>query len=225
MANHSTDGNPVYFAFHGGETRWGTHVCCLYENDDQRDDLVLSFFAEGARTGDDLAYAAAGDTWLDLPERFKETVGYDYELYRLKARELCCFDGALPSWLIPEPCGQGELFASGGGLRTAADMGWLLEERPSASSCCQAELLLDSCVAERRWIALCLFDVRRFSSSELMLALKTHPYIYRGGLVGNQFYQGRSVVKGAFGQTRHGEPDGRHENPGSHDQRGGMGIA
>lgn len=195
----------VRFGLRGGLVSWGSHICCLYESAAQRDEILLGFFAEGARNGDLLAYAAADSTWRDLPSLLAESEPKPAHLLRRDPRELSCVDGFPPPWIAPRSekgPSQGDLIEEGRHVRSAVDMSWLAESGVGAGTLAAAEIELDCSVRERPWIALCFYDVGLFSNSNVVLILKTHPFVVgRGGLMPNSFYEGMLQLHGRFGKA------------------------
>jgi len=78
-------------------------------------------------------------------------------------------------------------------------MGWTVEEALGAGALAEAEVELDQAVRERPWIALCMYDLELFSNSNIVLALRFHPFVVgRQGLMPNAFYERLSRLKGDF---------------------------
>jgi len=78
-------------------------------------------------------------------------------------------------------------------------MSWAVEEAIGAGALAEAEVELDQAVRERPWIALCMYDLELFSNSNIVLALRFHPFVVgREGLMPNAFYERLSRLKGDF---------------------------
>lgn len=190
------------FGVHGGLLKWGSHVCCLYSGAAQRDEILLGFFSEGSRSGDLLAYGSAEGQLRDLPSRLAASAPGPIHLLRRDPRELCCAGGRIPPWIArdrPEGPSQGFLLEEGRRVRSAVDMSWAVEEAIGAGALAEAEVELDQAVRERPWIALCMYDLELFSNSNIVLALRFHPFVVgRQGLMPNAFYERLSRLKGDF---------------------------
>jgi hypothetical protein len=67
-------------------------------------------------------------------------------------------------------------------------MVWALDAIPGVEDLMAYESRLNYFIPGRPWISICLDNVTRFSGSEIMDVLRTHPYTFSGGVIAENPY-------------------------------------
>jgi excisionase family DNA binding protein len=159
----------------------GTHLCGLYGNDSGRTRLAVDFLADGLHPGTVcyLSASAEGRTQiLGQLERARGSLDSELEGGRLVIARYCS--------TAREQCEYWEtnfISALGGGadsLRLVGDMTSCLDAGMSLDEVVEYEAEYDRMIARHfPLVTLCLYDVRRFESLELVRALKAHTDAFR----------------------------------------------
>ncbi|NMO92081.1 MEDS domain-containing protein [Actinomycetospora sp. TBRC 11914] len=183
----------------GVRLRPGDHICAFYRGPEQRDALLVPYLREGLRAGDMCLCVtddpAAETAVIDL---LAESVS-DPELARGCLRSTDsestyladgCFviDRMLAFW---ETEVGGAVTRDGfASVRSVGEMTWALSGRPGVEGLLSYESRLNDFLPRYPLVALCLYDLERFSDGELVVEiLQTHPAVLIGGqLVENPWY-------------------------------------
>lgn len=179
---------------------WGAHICGLYDTEDERDSIVLSFLGQGARDGDLQLYCPSERTRNDFVHRFTERFPElsaklkdpDYfQLYH--ARQLYYPDG------IFNPLSMARNLTNffkvsqlrrARNIRACAEMVWALDTFVERDELMVYESWLNYFIPGKPWVSVCMYNVNKFSGSIIMNVLQTHPYsINKGVVMENPFYQ------------------------------------
>jgi hypothetical protein len=176
----------------------GTHMCYIYNDNEERREAINKFIASGLLEGEEVHYfyhGAKGETLeaarrrVGVPALAEGAKG----VFKLApALDAYCPDGTF----IPERM-LGRLrdtylssiengFA---GARVTGEMGWALEGLPGAERLIEYEALVNTVVAEYPCTALCQYDARRFDGATLFHVLSVHPaMVVQGQVVRNPYY-------------------------------------
>jgi excisionase family DNA binding protein len=179
---HRSDSPDRTQAVIGGiPVRHGTHLCAAYGNDAGRSRLAAAFLADGLRPGN-VCYLLAS------PEPLSQILGeletgrgslqpdidsgqLVIRAYHRSAREQC------NHW---ERTLGAATRAGVVSLRVAGDMAACLDVGMSLEEVAEYESRYDRTIAARfPVVTLCMYDVRRFESLEVVQALKSHTDMYR----------------------------------------------
>lgn len=199
MHIHTSDQQPVELGFGGYTVNPGIHLCALYENEKERDEIVFGFLGEGLRR-DELNICVLHEADPDdFRSRFS-TVCPDCasgprnpdSLLLLQSDQMYFPNGSF------DPVDMGTKLdafyadsqANGPrGVRAIADMGWLLHAQHYVDPLMGYESRSNRFVVGKPWIGICLYDVAKFPGSIVMEVLRTHPFTISGGVVvRNPFY-------------------------------------
>ncbi len=188
----------VDMGFTGEHFPEGTHMCLIYDNDEQRKIIIGQFLARGLTLGEQVFYFADMttpkeiETWLqeaglDLPsqkrngefETFKaEDVYYPtgrFEPSEMLARVSGCYDQAIQ--------------AGYHGSRASGEMSWALKGIPGSERLLEYEALINTIHDAHPITPICQYDARRFDGATLLNVLKVHPLmIVQGRIVQNPYY-------------------------------------
>jgi excisionase family DNA binding protein len=165
----------------GIPVRHGTHLCAVYGNDAGRSRLAVAFLADGLRPGN-VCYLLASpgplSQILGELETGRGSLQTDFDrgqlvipTYHRSAREQC------DHWERT----LGAATSSGAvSLRVVGDMAACLDAGMSLKEIAEYESCYDQVVAARfPVVTLCMYDVRRFRSLEVIEALKSHTDMFR----------------------------------------------
>ena len=160
---------------------FGTHLCALYGNDAGRTKLAVEFLFEGLRPGSACFLAASAEATgqiLGRLERSRGSVQPEIDAGRLVLYKYC-----------PTPQEQFDYWethfvaaisAGATSLRVVGDMTSCLNAGMTLDEVMEYEAGYDRILARRfPLVTLCLYDVRRFESLEVLKALQGHSDMFR----------------------------------------------
>jgi len=176
----------------------GTHMCYIYNDDQERDALIPRFLDSGLRGHEKVGYfvdavsPAAMRTHLleldvDLPPEMDER-----EFSISRALDTYCPDGRF----VPERMLQtlrsmhrSSIDEGYAGARATGEMTWALRGIPGSERLIEYEALINTVVREYPTTAICQYDARRFDGATLFDVLNVHPMmVIRGQVVRNPYY-------------------------------------
>ncbi len=177
----------------------GDHVCLLFESEAEHQAVLTPFLRQGLEQGEKVIY-------LGDPEVRKPGVVLDYlraenftpepyltsgRLKFLEAAFVCLRQGVFdPDGLLPFLRQETEAALKEGyaALRVTGEMSWMLGCLSSAEQLAAHEAKIHGFLPERRCLALCQYDLRRFPPALLLAVLRTHPLAIIGGEIYENFY-------------------------------------
>jgi len=189
----------------------GQHVCSLYANPDEQQDVAVAYVADGLRRNERCLYVAADPAALDQfrARMSKAGVGLaaaestgalllkthgDAHLYggRFDTERML---GMLNSAV------EDALDAGFDGLRTCGDMSWLLDYPDASEQVVEYEALLNQFFLQTRALGMCQYDVRRLPPGLLHhAAIDTHcSVVIDGRHKPNPFYGVSAAASHASG--------------------------
>lgn len=176
----------------------GTHMCLIYDNEEQRKKIISRFMATGIALGEQVGYFADTTTpqevkaWMEemgvkLPE---ETENGRFSIFR--AESVYCPTGKfVPSEMLARlgDCYERAVNAGYTGARVSGEMSWALKGIQGSDRLMEYEALINT-VGERHPVTpICQYDARRFDGATLLNVLKVHPMmIVQGQIVRNPYY-------------------------------------
>jgi excisionase family DNA binding protein len=160
---------------------FGTHLCALYGNDAGRTKLAVEFLFEGLRPGSVCflnASAEARGQILGQLERGRGSVQPEIAAGRLVLYEYCHTpQEQFDYW---ETNFVSAMSAGATSLRVVGDMTGCLNAGMTLDEVMEYEAGYDRILAKRfPLVTLCLYDVRRFESLEVIKALQGHTDMFR----------------------------------------------
>jgi len=176
----------------------GTHMCMIYDNDEQRKIVIGQFLARGITLGEQVGYFAdmstpeEVETWLqemglELPSRKRNG---EFEVF--KAEEVYCPSGRFdPSEMLSTlgGCYDKAIQAGYQGARASGEMSWALKGIPGSERLLEYEALINTINEVHPVTPICQYDARRFDGATLLNVLKVHPMmIVQGKIVQNPYY-------------------------------------
>lgn len=185
----TSDLSVMSLGFGGYTCNWGTHFCGLYESEEERNEIMFGFLAQGLKE-EDLLVCCPDDTQHDqaignvhalcpecsLPDQDSFRLFYSHELYHpqgiFSPRDMLKAHDDI--W-------DENLQAGERNVRGTAEMGWALEKIPGVEHLMAYESLLNTFIWGKRWISICLYDVNRFPGTTILKVLQVHPFTITGG--------------------------------------------
>lgn len=176
----------------------GTHMCLIYDHDEQRKKIIGQFLAKGVSLAEKVGYFADTtiptemETWLKelgiiLPQNEK-----DREFEMLKAEDVYCPSGKfVPSEMIARLSSFYDQAINAGylGARVSGEMSWALKGIAGSERLMEYEALINTVSVDHPVTPICQYDARRFDGATLLNVLKVHPrMIVQGKIVQNPYY-------------------------------------
>lgn len=173
----------------------GTHMCLIYNDDEERRVSVGRFLEAGLQEGEKVAYfadimsPAEVRTWLSemdiaLPE--------DEQLAITNAEETYCPEGEFKprNMLDTLRAFHGACHDAGYPAgRVSGEMSWALRGIPGSDRLMEYEALVNDVLVTHPITAICQYDVRRFDGAMIFDVLKVHPMmVVHGRVVKNPYY-------------------------------------
>lgn len=172
----------------------GTHLCLIYDDEDERREVVAKFVGEGVSAGERVAYFTDAEpptirTWLlDHGVEVPEPPAFDL----IEAEKVYFPDGEflperMPAYWRAFHHDAHELGFPG--ARATGETGWSREVR-GGDRIVEYEVTLNSVLADLPVTALCQYDVTRFDGATIFDILRVHPLMIVGGqVVRNPYYE------------------------------------
>ncbi len=179
---------------------WGLHICGLYENEQERDDILFGYFAQGMKDGDQNVYCPCERTREDFIAKFSAR----HTKYAHQCSDANCISfPTAKSLYYPEGTfcphqmdkNLNALYADSQrhgrrNIRASAEMVWALEAIPGANHLMAYESRLNYFIPGKPWVSICLYNIGRFDGKTIMQVLQTHPFtINKGVITRNPFYR------------------------------------
>jgi len=176
----------------------GTHMCLIFDDEDERRKLIGKFLKAGLREGEKVAYFADTMTPAEVTTWLRER-GVDVSDHAKTnrfsvavAEKTYCPNGRF----VPEEMlgrlriFHGAAFEEGcPGGRVSGEMSWALKGIPGSDRLMEYEALLNDAFATHPITAICQYDARRFNGAAIFDVLKVHPMmIVHGQVVKNPYY-------------------------------------
>ena len=173
----------------------GTHMCLIYDDDNERRKLIAKYLDAGLREGEKVSYFA--DTmpvaevrdWLagmgvKIPQGDQLTVA--------NAEKTYCPDGRFaPEAMLNTLRSYYKATMDEGysGGRVSGEMSWALRGIPGSDRLMEYEALVNDVLVTHPIIAICQYDARRFDGALVFDILKVHPMmVVHGQIVKNPYY-------------------------------------
>ncbi len=172
----STTASRGYAVVGGIETAHGTHFCGIYGSDRARGQLTVAFLAGGLRTGSKSFLVTGPGVRRGLLENLQQerpSLKSDIEANRLAVCRYAKSPDAQIAWFHNE---FDRALASGvRSLRVLGDVAGLAA-RMSPDGLADYESAYSELIATKYpVVTLCQYDVRAFSASDILTALRGHP--------------------------------------------------
>ncbi len=184
--------------FGGFTCNWGVHMCGLYETEEERDEIIFGFLHEGDIKNDLQLYCPVEQTAKDFTEKYEQKYPlckdhvHDPNQFSLAcAKDLYYPHGTFSPINMDE--GLGSFYKKSQAvkkinIRATAEMAWVLEAIPGVEHLMAYESRLNYFIPGKPWISICLYNLTKFSGSQIMNVLQTHPFTISGGAITQNSY-------------------------------------
>jgi len=175
----------------------GTHICLIYDDDQERRALMSDFVRSGLACAEQVMYltdAAPGSVRAWLAERGVPVPADEADpgLMVKPTVDVYCREGRF----TPEAMfdvwrayyhNAGE--AGYAGARATGETSWALDGHPGAERLLEYEALLTDVLRRTPVTAVCQYDANRFDGGTILDILRVHPLlVVRGQVVQNPYY-------------------------------------
>jgi hypothetical protein len=173
----------------------GTHLCLIYDNEEERREVVAKFVEEGLSAEERVAYFTDADplsirTWLDdHGVHAPQPPAFDL----MEAGKVYFPDGEFLPERMPAYWHAFHQDAHDRGFPGARATGETAWSRvvPGGERIVEYEANLNRVLADLPVTALCQYDVTRFDGATIFDILRVHPLMLVGGqVVRNPYYEG-----------------------------------
>lgn len=175
----------------------GTHMCHIFSDEAERDEVMSRYVSSGLAEGEQVAYFV--DT-VSI-ESLRETLAShgvpvpapdDARLLVSPAVDMYCPGGTfVPDQMLGNfPIVYNAGVAAGfSGVRATGEMSWARRGIPGSERLIEYESRINEVVREVPLTAVCQYDARRFDGATLFEVLMVHPVmIVRGRISRNPYY-------------------------------------
>lgn len=176
----------------------GTHMCLIYDNDEQRKKIIAEFLGTGMKLGEQVGYFADTTSEQEVQSWLKEmnvelppkNGNGTFKVFRA-ADVYCPADKFDPKQMLSKLGGCYEDAINSGyiGARVSGEMSWALRGIPGSERLMEYESLINTISENHPVTPICQYDARRFDGATLLNVLKVHPLmIVQGQIVRNPYY-------------------------------------
>lgn len=185
----------VSLGFTDNEFPIGTHMCFIYDDENERRRIIAKYLDAGLREREKVSYFV--DTMpVDEVRDWLAVMGVkipkDNQLTIASAEKTYCPHGKfVPVEMIDglRAFHEGSLREGYAGARVSGEMSWSLRGIPDSERLIEYENLLNIAFEKYPIVALCQYNARRFSGAIILDVLKVHPVmIVNGQVVKNPYY-------------------------------------
>ena len=192
----------------------GTHICYLYDNEEEHKHFMSAFVSSGIDDQETVTYLA--DAAPDMLERVIEELGIVMSSQERKnqftaatAVETYCPGGRfVPQAMLDRLRDIYVLHDAAGcvGARVTGEMTWSLHDIPGSDRLIEYEGRINDLLKTYPLTAICQYDTRRFDGATIFEVLSVHPImIVHGQIMRNPFY----VPPDQYSEAKSGTRDGK----------------
>ncbi len=176
----------------------GTHMCLIYNNENERQEIISKFLEGGLSSGEKVAYFSdelspdqiriwLADLGVDLPDSEKTnsfSVSSTAETYFPGGKfEIDDMLHTLKDFYVTA---KEENYPA---VRVTGEMSWALKDVPGADRVMEYEAKVNDVVAKFPVTAICQYDANKFDGATILECLKVHPFmIVHRQIVRNPYY-------------------------------------
>jgi hypothetical protein len=177
----------------------GSHVCLIYDREEDRRTVVAEFLAAGLRQGEQVRYLAdttpaddirswLGEIGVNIPDEAVPNPAFSL----MTAEKAYCPEGHFdpPAYVQSMPR-RFALSKSAGfrGMRTCGEMTWALKGIAGSERLLEYEAMLNLVETDFCFSGMCQYDARLFDGATLFKVLKVHPWmVVKGKIVQNPYF-------------------------------------
>ena len=176
----------------------GTHMCLIYDDENERRKLIAKFLGAGLREREKVAYFADTmppadvETWLQEMGVDVPTQGKAPAFSITVAEKTYCPNGKfVPETMLNTLRSHHKAALDEGypGGRVSGEMSWALRGIPGSERLMEYEALVNDVLVTHPITPICQYDARQFDGALIFDVLKVHPMmIVHGQVVKNPYY-------------------------------------
>ena len=178
----------------------GTHMCLIYDNEDERRKVIGKFLNAGLQEHEKTAYFADTMSPADVETWLQEmgvavpnpNQGKAPAFSITVAEKTYCPGGKfVPETMLNTLRGYHKAALDEGyaGGRVSGEMSWALRGIPGSERLMEYEALVNDVLVTHPITAICQYDARRFDGALVFDVLKVHPMmVVHGQIVKNPYY-------------------------------------
>jgi PAS domain S-box-containing protein len=175
----------------------GDHACCIYDTEEEHRNIVAPFLRKGLEQNEKVVCIIDARDKKTIINYLK-TEGVDVEHYQKKGQfsiltstDTCLNGGVfepdrMMSFLSSDT--QKALDEGYTALRVTGEMSWALRGLPGSDRLIEFENKLNIFFPGSRCLAICQYDRRTFDAGTLLHVLMTHPFVFIGANLYQNFY-------------------------------------
>jgi hypothetical protein len=172
----------------------GTHMCLIYKDDDERENVISQYLLKGLLNNEKVSYFAFKASKQEIITFLKKSgvVVNEQNLDVLNALETYCPNGKFVPEEMLETLRQfynSSIKKGYNSCRVSGEMHWALQQIPGSERLMEYEAQVNNVVVTHPVTAICQYDARKFSGETIIDCLKVHPYmIINGQVIENPYY-------------------------------------
>jgi hypothetical protein len=175
----------------------GSHMCFVYDSEEERRRVMAKYLAAGVDTGERVAYFADPGVeealhWLAEAGVAAATAESREQVHVSAAQGVYCPDGHFsPEAMFDTLRGfRSEADEAGySGGRVSGEMAWALRGVPGSERLLEYEAGVTPVLSESGITAICQYDAGRWDGATILHILRVHPMmVVRGQVVENPYY-------------------------------------
>lgn len=177
----------------------GLHICLIYNDEEERKEIVQNFTQSGLNSFEKVAYFADQPKPLDVTEWLQQ---YNVQVNgNLKPGQLLLAT-ASETYTPDKVFNPDDMLAKleaiyhvakedgFNGCRGSGEMTWALNGLPGSDRLLEYESRINNVIIDHPLIVMCQYDATRFNGATILGVLKVHPYmIVKGLVVQNPYYE------------------------------------
>jgi hypothetical protein len=189
----TSDQESLKLGFGNYTCNWGLHLAGLYKTDEERDEIILGFLAEGQKHHDIQLYCPFEQSKEEFTDKICNydpaccSAVHDKEQFDISSPQALYYpDGYFSPNEMDKNLNAFYKESQKNGarnVRATAEMAWALKAIPGIEQLMVYESRLNYFIPGKPWISICLYNINKFSGSQIMQVLQTHPYTISGGII------------------------------------------
>ena len=175
----------------------GDHLCCIYETEEEHEKLLTPFLIQGLQRNEKIMYIVDARSSEEILDYLRQE-GVEIESYLRKGQlNILSVDESYMSTGIFNPDGMISLLNKEtnralkegySALRVTGEMSWALKGLPGSDRLIEYEIKLNHFFPDKKCLAICQYDRRKFKADILLDVLITHPIAIIGTEIYDNFY-------------------------------------
>ena len=172
----------------------GTHMCLIYKDDEERENVISQYLRKGLLNNEKVSYFAFKASKEEIVTFLKKSgvVVNEQNLDVLSAEETYCPNGKFVPEVMLETLRQyynASIEKGYKSCRVSGEMHWALQQISGSERLMEYEALVNNVLVTHPVTAVCQYDARKFNGETIIDCLKVHPYmIINGQVIENPYY-------------------------------------